>query len=407
MSDQYKGNWNLAFQRAGAAFAGRGAEDDAARAQQEDALFNRQLREDELALKREERNKALSQERLIAMAQDAQTAGQFLEMGETDKALQLLDSRLGMINQLGGDPSDTQEIRDMIAAGKVDEAAREINLFTTAAVNRGLIKSLSQPEAKSTPGKQAQDEGLKPGTLAFAARVQELAATPAAQPRMVEQGGIQYWAEGPNAGKPVVAGAQGPKKTIAQEYEESTGAGIPAGMMPVRDRSQPSGWTLKPQTGTDKDPAVMAPQEKVALDTTTQFYDNAIAQINKVLTNPQTKDVVGGWEGTFEPMGLISPQNRQAFSDIESLSDMLQVQGLQMMRDASKTGGAVGQVTEKEWPKLSARFGNLRRDQKQSQYFEGLKSIKDDLVAAKQNTMDAYTQKYGNVEQASDPLGIR
>lgn len=119
----------------GAGFAGNLAQFDAARAAQEENEFNRQLQ-------RDERNRALSLERQKALAQDAQTVGQFLEMGEAGRAIELLDNRLGLINQMGGDPSDTQEIRDMIAAGDIENAAREIKLFTTAAVNQGLIKPL-------------------------------------------------------------------------------------------------------------------------------------------------------------------------------------------------------------------------------------------------------------------------
>lgn len=119
----------------GAGFAGNLPQFDAARAQQEESQLIREER-------RAEKNRALSLERQQALAQDAQTVGQFLEMGAVDKAVQLLDNRIGLINQFKGDPSDTQGIRDMIVAGKIDEARSEINLFTTAAVNRGLIKPL-------------------------------------------------------------------------------------------------------------------------------------------------------------------------------------------------------------------------------------------------------------------------
>lgn len=196
-------------------------------------------------------------------------------------------------------------------------------------------------------------------------------------------------------------------ETPVDAYEREVGA-LEAGMTPVRDPSSPNGWRVVPQVGGEKHPAVIAkkekqkliaeePQERQKLQSVTQFYDTAIAQIDKIINNPQTGDVTGGWEGTFEPSGLISPLNRTAFSDIEALNDMLQVQGLQMMRDASKTGGAVGNVTEAEWPKLSARFGNLRRDQKDSDYIESLTKIKEGLEAVKAATVSAYNETYGPV----------
>lgn len=39
------------------------------------------------------------------------------------------------------------------------------------------------------------------------------------QPRMVEQGGVQYWAEGPNAGQPVLAGAAAPVGPTSEQFD--------------------------------------------------------------------------------------------------------------------------------------------------------------------------------------------
>ena len=160
------------LQRMGAGFQGNLAQFDMARGQQEEA---RMLREERSAAKAQ----ALSQERAQAAAQDAQIALQYLDAGAVDKALELVDNRLGFIKQFQGDPSDTQAVRDLIAAGDIDTAKSELRLFTTAAESRGLIKPLAQPEAQSSAGKQAYDEGLRPGSPQFVARVKELSAPPA------------------------------------------------------------------------------------------------------------------------------------------------------------------------------------------------------------------------------------
>lgn len=136
----------MILQRAGAGFQGNLAQFDAARA----AQAENQLIRDE---RRETKAKALSLERATAAAQDAQIALQYLDTGAVDKALQLIDNRIGFINQFQGDPSDTQAVRDLIASGDIDEAKNELKLFTTAAESRGLIKPLV-----STADKIKQDE---------------------------------------------------------------------------------------------------------------------------------------------------------------------------------------------------------------------------------------------------------
>lgn len=199
-------------------------------------------------------------------------------------------------------------------------------------------------------------------------------------------------------------------------FRNMFGSDIPAGMRPVVDASgniDPLG-RLEPIPGGSQDPKIieekrrqelmaLAPKEKIAVDVATKFYDNAIKQIDKILANPNTVDVIGGWEGSFEPMGIISPKNREALSDIEALDDMLQVKGLEIMRAASPTGGAVGSVTEREWPKLSARFGNLRRTQSEEDYKKNLKAIKEDLKTAKMSTKFAYQSTYGGINGGMQP----
>lgn len=193
---------------------------------------------------------------------------------------------------------------------------------------------------------------------------------------------------------------------MAQRFNRETGGQVQPGTMPMRG---PDGqWSLAPIPGSDKDPAMIeaermkklqaeAPGAKAALNTTTQFYDTVLAKIDQIEQDPNTADVVGAWEGSGEPWGLnplTAQGNATAFTNIENLQDMLQVQGLQMMRDASKTGGAVGSVTEREWPKLSSRFGNLNRRQGETQFLNSLKDIRSAIQQAKQSAEGAYFDTY-------------
>jgi hypothetical protein len=70
----------------------------------------------------------------------------------------------------------------------------------------------------------------------------------------------------------------------------------------------------------------------------------------------------------------VIPGTKQAdaVAAIENLASRAAVQALSDMREASKTGGAVGQVTEKEWPKLEAQLANLNRKQSLPKFIEEL-----------------------------------
>ena len=94
----------------------------------------------------QQQQQQLSMERQMAMIQDAQTVYGLLEAQQPDRALQLVDDRVQNIARLGGDPSDTLAVREMIAAGNIDGAKQEIGVLLGAAANAGLIQVPEQPE---------------------------------------------------------------------------------------------------------------------------------------------------------------------------------------------------------------------------------------------------------------------
>jgi len=204
-----KRNWGATLERFGAGLQGNLAQFDSARTQQE------LLRKEDERLRRTE-NKALSLERAQAAAQDAQIALQFLQAGATDKAINLIDNRLEYINKFGGDPSDTQAVRDLIAANKIEEAIGELSLFTTAAESRGLIKPLITEDERIKGDKLKLDRAefeAKYGTsappLSGPTRVAQASTTGAPSGGM--GGGI------PSAGGGSFGGTEGAKLRLDQQ----------------------------------------------------------------------------------------------------------------------------------------------------------------------------------------------
>jgi hypothetical protein len=71
------------------------------------------------------------------------------------------------------------------------------------------------------------------------------------------------------------------------------------------------------------------------------------------------------------------------------------VNALQSMREASKTGGAVGAVTEGEWPILEQQLAALDGAQKPEDYKIALTNLQAQLASSSKRIRDAYEMTYG------------
>ena len=103
--------------------------------------------------------------------------------------------------------------------------------------------------------------------------------------------------------------------------------------------------------------------------------------------------------------------------------NVLAVRALNAMREASKTGGAVGQVTEREWPILQQQIATLAQTQDAGQFNQQLGVIIDYVNGLEDRIKRRYKETYGEEFKAesqttqtppspskpsqSDPLGIR
>ena len=97
----------------------------------------------------------LDDKRRDALLQDSRTVLQTLNSGNTQGALDLLDNRLGFLQQAGANPQDTQEIRDKIASGNAAGAIADLEILDRGAVNAGLLKPREQPSFVGRQGEQA------------------------------------------------------------------------------------------------------------------------------------------------------------------------------------------------------------------------------------------------------------
>jgi hypothetical protein len=108
-------------------------------------------------------------------------------------------------------------------------------------------------------------------------------------------------------------------------------------------------------------------------------------------------DNTTGFTGNFLSTipGTPAHEVSQAINTIEAA---IGFDRLQAMRDASPTGGALGQVSEMELRLLSQSLGSLRQSQGRDQFMENLAAVEEhyqralDAIAAQQ---DAYNRGVG------------
>lgn len=86
------------------------------------------------------------------------------------------------------------------------------------------------------------------------------------------------------------------------------------------------------------------------------------------------------------------------------------------MREASKTGGAVGNVSDREGDKLERTLSALDQAQGTPRFKEELKKAVEQVRLSKQLIQNAFEEQFGSVQPyqpggggspKADPLGIR
>ena len=86
----------------------------------------------------------------------------------------------------------------------------------------------------------------------------------------------------------------------------------------------------------------------------------------------------------------------QAQALVDSLKAQVSGIKLQAMRNASKTGGAVGNVTEKEWPRLENMITALDPVKMGKETFQKkLDELVGEMAKMKKSLNDAFANEYG------------
>lgn len=100
----------------------------------------------------------LDQARQKALFDDARVVNSFLKSGQPEQALNTLSNRLGMIEQLGGDPSDTMEVANYIAQGDITGAINLLDSVEQAGIAGGFLDS-KESQIEKVQSSKIYDDG--------------------------------------------------------------------------------------------------------------------------------------------------------------------------------------------------------------------------------------------------------
>lgn len=136
-------------------------------------------------------------------------------------------------------------------------------------------------------------------------------------------------------------------------------------------------------------------------------YDRMIKSAEDLLNSPQLDTIIGNVQGNIPETAL--SLSSQGAANALALYNTLVVRGgfneLQSLRDASPTGGALGQVTDRENAMLQQAAATLSRTQDEATFRQRLRNYINELKASKQRVEQAWERDFGRPFSAgSRPL---
>jgi hypothetical protein len=143
-------------------------------------------------------------------------------------------------------------------------------------------------------------------------------------------------------------------------------------------------------------PADMKAQGKfnqdIASMNATEAAMNELAQQANAIKEHGGLDAAVGWQSMFPTMPGSKAANAEAL--LETLRSKTAFGTLQAMRDASKTGGALGAVSEKELKLLESNLAALSKAQSPEQFRQQLDAVVKYAEGAKGRTREAFNMTH-------------
>lgn len=135
--------------------------------------------------------------------------------------------------------------------------------------------------------------------------------------------------------------------------------------------------------------------------------DQNIALIDSLLQNKDGLDAMFGGVNQYKPSMLMSDQTREALGNYDQLIDKSVLTELTNLRLSSPTGGALGNVTDREGTRLESASAGLQRYLSTESAITRLNRYKKELELAKRNVEGAFNDTYSFLfDDQTQPSGL-
>jgi len=353
---------------------------------------------------------------LQATALDARSIQEAIQSENMPKAVDILVDRMNLLEQMGEDTSDTKMLRDALVSGRPDIVMGEINTFLSS-----LPKQTIDPKMLTDQGQMVtQRLGGDPTAQTVAGFTPE--GEDNYRPMSPEElAAYRLPADAPyrfniNTNKPEYMGGATSTTNIRNP------ASIPSGYRGIYDadgnliqlEAIAGGPAAADEAGIQAGLNADAAREGLKAGRRSTIGGIVLEDIGRYRTLINNQGIftpVTGVRG--ELAGRIA--GTPAF-DARELSTTIganvQFEALGQMRDESKTGGALGSITQNELRDLRATLGSIAAAQSDDQLLYNLNRL-EQLYTTVMEKASSYSeedrQKYGIIipsSQGPDPLGL-
>ena len=194
---------------------------------------------------------------------------------------------------------------------------------------------------------------------------------------------------------------------MLQEQEQRMQGTVPAGYRMTQQgtlEAIPGGPTTTPLAPKELQKREAAyPQAKASVTGYESKADKFIKDIDELLENKSGLDEITGYLAGRTELSAISPAARKALAKYNQIAAKGGFQALQDIREMSKTGGALGNVSNQEGKQLQASFAALDRTQEAGDVRAALEQIKSDIEGSKTRIRETFDETYAYKQGGGTP----
>ncbi len=141
---------------------------------------------------------------------------------------------------------------------------------------------------------------------------------------------------------------------------------------------------------------MLEPQARARASSTQSELQALVDMANDLKNHPGLPEITGKL-GQYSVTDL-SPLAREARGLYDALRTRTSLLKTAMVREASATGGAFGNMTEQEWPRLESAFGNISNAQDPNGLLESLDNYINNVNSMGVNNLGIYENTYGKLK---------